>query len=81
MEEGAAVGDRPDHECWPLCGGRALPKMGFGGAKSAGSAIEHYKDACEKKLLPARYAAGSQKKFFFDHLTREDIKAIALRGA
>lgn len=53
-------------------------KMGFGGANSAGSAIEHYKDACEKKLLPA-LRGRIQKKFFFDHLTREDIKTIALR--
>lgn len=53
-------------------------RMGFGGTNGGVSAIEHYKEACEKKLLPA-LRGRIQKKFYFDYLTREDIKEIALR--
>ena len=53
-------------------------KMGFGGTNRGGSAIDHYKDAYEKKLLPA-LRGRIQKTFFFDYLRREDIKEIALR--
>ena len=51
-------------------------KWSFGGANSAGSAIEHYKDACEEETSPG-ITRRDTEEILFDHLTREDGSGCA----